>query len=431
MKTRNTILWNVLVALALLLGAGAAQAQTLQTSDGGFNATGILGLVVDGTTYDVTFEEGVAASSLIYGPAPGIYTFDTNTTAAEASDAVNVVLNTDPMVQFVGPEGVAEAESYNIGFNFRQVGGALVDVWQNANDVASGWVRLGDDEFDFDFLAYNFDERVYAVFHIADSTPPEIALSVSTLTPLVTTGTDGQDKVGVGNLGGQTLNYIAAVDQTWLSLDPDNGSVTSGVSSITVNYATAGLAEGDYTATITVSDASASNSPQMIDVTLTVTPPLVVETDDNGNNAIGIQNLIVEDDLYDVVFEFAAADSIYGSPSPVFDFPGEERATAAVDAVNDALNDEGGIGHAGPEQWWLYNVGFNLSEGSVDAIVGKERISVWQTDRAPDTQGYDVVYTYATFEPVPEPTSGLLTVAALGTLSALAVRRSAGARRRG
>jgi hypothetical protein len=156
-----------------------------------------------------------------------------------------------------------------------------------------------------------------------------------------------------------------------------------------------------------------------------------VETDDNGGNAIGIQNLIVEDDLYDVVFEFAAADSIYGSPSPVFDFPGKERATAAVDAVNDALNDEGGISHAGPQQWWLYNVGFNLSEGSVDGIVGKERIAVWQTDRAPDTQGYDVEYTYANFEPVPEPTSGLLTVAALGTLCALAVRRSAGARRRG
>jgi hypothetical protein len=372
--------------------------------------------VVDGTTYDVTFEEGVAASSLIYGPAPGIYTFDTNTTAAEASDAVNVVLNTDSMVQFVGPEGVAEAESYNIGFNFRQVGGALVDVWQNANDVASGWVRLGDDEFDYDFLAYNFDERVYAVFHLAGDIDPVIALSVSTLTPLVTTGTDGQDDVGVGNAGGQTLNWTAEVDETWLSLDPVSDSVTSGVNSMAVSYAAADLDEGDYTATITVSDASASNSPQMIDVTLTVTPPLVVETDDNGGNAIGIQNLIVEDDLYDVFFEFAAADSIYGSPSPVFDFPGEERATAAVDAVNDALNDEGGIGHAGPEQWWLYNVGFNLSEGSVDAIVGKERVAVWQTDRAPDTQGYDVEYTYANFEPVPEPGAILSMAAALATL---------------
>jgi hypothetical protein len=207
--------------------------------------------------------------------------------------------------------------------------------------------------------------------------------------------------------------------------------VTSGVSSITVNYATAGLAEGDHNATITVSDASASNSPQMIDVTLTVTPPLVVETNADGNNATAILNLIVDNELYDVDFKFGAADSIYGSPSPVFDFPGQERTTAAVDAVNDALNDEGRIETAGPRGWNLYNVGFNLSEGLVDAIVGEEKMSIWQTDRDPDTQGYDVVYTYATFEPVPEPTSRLLTVAALGTLSALAVRRSAGARRRG
>jgi hypothetical protein len=47
MKTRNTILWHVVVTLALLLGAGAAQAQVqFGDPEDEFKATGILNLNV-------------------------------------------------------------------------------------------------------------------------------------------------------------------------------------------------------------------------------------------------------------------------------------------------------------------------------------------------------------------------------------------------
>jgi hypothetical protein len=276
-----------------------------------------------------------------------------------------------------------------------------VDVWQSVNDIDTGWLRVGDDEFDFDFLAYKGDERVYAVFHVAGSTPPEIALSVSTLTPVVTTGSDGQDKVGVGNSGGQTLSWTAAVDQTWLSLDPDNGSVTGGVNSMAVNYATAGLAEGNYTATITVSAAGVSNSPQLIDVTLTVAPPTVViyELGPQGKNATAILNLVVDNDLYDVAFELAAAQDIYGPEPPAFDFPGEEEAGAAVDAVADALNDEDEVETLGPQFQEFYGVGFNFSDGVVDKFNAEKVILVgWEKDNDPKSIGYGVDATWAVFE---------------------------------
>jgi hypothetical protein len=400
MKTRNTIGRNVVVALALLLGAGAAQAQTIQTSDGGTNATGITGLVVGSATYDVTFEYGFAVSSAIYGPAPGIYTFDTNTTAAEAAVAVNTVLTTDRAVQYVGPEGLVPTwATYFIGFNFREVGVGLVDVWQSDNGPES-WFLVGDNETDFDNLVYKGDERVYAVFHLAGEIAPEMALSVSTLAPLVTSGSDGQDSVGVGNPGGGTLDWTAAADESWLSLDPESGSVTSGVNSITVNYLSAGLEVGDYNATITVS--AAGLSPQTIDVTLTVTPPIEVITNTQGQNATDILNLIVDDELYDVAFESDSADSIYGPGDPVFDFPSEEGAVAAVDAATKALNDAGRIKTVGPVRVGIFLVGFNLSDGVVDVIEGEE-VLAWQTNRDPGTQGYDVVYTYANFQALEGP----------------------------
>jgi hypothetical protein len=120
MKTRNTILRNVVVALALLLGAGAAQGQTVMCGSspcvsGDNIATGILDLNVGGTLYDVTFV--LTDAEDLYGPPPGFYDFTTENEAREAIGAVNDALNTVPTIFTVG-ETPSDVAAYRVPFDF-------------------------------------------------------------------------------------------------------------------------------------------------------------------------------------------------------------------------------------------------------------------------------------------------------------------------
>ena len=90
MKKRNTIGWNVVVALALLLAAGAAQAQTVVLE--GTQAIGIDGLDVDGTIYDVDFSTKTNPNS-VYGDFPGELDFIDLPSANVARDAVDSALD--------------------------------------------------------------------------------------------------------------------------------------------------------------------------------------------------------------------------------------------------------------------------------------------------------------------------------------------------
>ncbi len=80
-----------LVALALLLGAGAAQAFTVQFT--GENATGILNLEVGSTFYNITFQHETAQD--IYGTV-SLFDFITSEGAEEAMEAVNAALDSEP-----------------------------------------------------------------------------------------------------------------------------------------------------------------------------------------------------------------------------------------------------------------------------------------------------------------------------------------------
>ena len=93
MKTRSTILWTAVVALTLLLGAGAAQAQVQLDPGLSTKAVGILNLDVPGFgTFDVEFEELITALG-IYGEFPGdgvkLPPFFDIGGAETAADAVN------------------------------------------------------------------------------------------------------------------------------------------------------------------------------------------------------------------------------------------------------------------------------------------------------------------------------------------------------
>jgi len=79
----------------------------------------------------------------------------------------------------------------------------------------------------------------------------------------------------ITNVGAGTLNWTATNKSAWLTLNPASGT---GNATVTLNVSIASLTVGTYYDTITVADPAATNTPQKVPVTLTVTepPPVIV-----------------------------------------------------------------------------------------------------------------------------------------------------------
>ena len=79
--------------------------------------------------------------------------------------------------------------------------------------------------------------------------------------------------ITVSNPTGGTLTWTLTETAAWLGLNVTGGTTTTGIDSISASVSTIGLAAGSYSTAITVNASGSSNSPQMIPVILTVTPP--------------------------------------------------------------------------------------------------------------------------------------------------------------
>lgn len=108
-------------------------------------------------------------------------------------------------------------------------------------------------------------------FTTAPAVSPTIALEPVSLSNSVVLGQNAASQTfTVRNAGPGNLTYAIADGQSWLSVTPISGTSTGESDSITVNYASSGLALGTHSGSITVSATGASNSPQQLPVTLTV-----------------------------------------------------------------------------------------------------------------------------------------------------------------
>lgn len=134
-----------------------------------------------------------------------------------------------------------------------------------------------------DTNATNNPQTVNVSLVISREPPPEIWISTNQLSFSAEEGgsNPSSQTFQVRNSGSGTLDYQITWDENWMSVNPDSG--TSGGASRTHSVSTniAGLGEGTYNGTITVSDANASNSPQIINVILqiTVQPPPATDND--------------------------------------------------------------------------------------------------------------------------------------------------------
>lgn len=121
---------------------------------------------------------------------------------------------------------------------------------------------------------------------------PVIAVDTNGLLPVADYGIspDAQAfQIWNANDDGTILRYSMAADASWMSVaSSDAGQTSVGPNdrdTITVTYSTASLAPGIHTGTITITDDNASNSPQVIDVTLEVKGPVIsVNIPDKNSN---------------------------------------------------------------------------------------------------------------------------------------------------
>ena len=104
--------------------------------------------------------------------------------------------------------------------------------------------------------------------------------SVAFAAPAITlnnTAVQGQNAVRqsfhVTNDGGGALNYAITSDQTWAVPGTTFGgtSVADENNLIVINYNTTALLVGAHVAVITVTDITASNSPQTVQINMAVT----------------------------------------------------------------------------------------------------------------------------------------------------------------
>jgi hypothetical protein len=112
---------------------------------------------------------------------------------------------------------------------------------------------------------------------------PEIELSTTFLQPgPVECSQPGDQSFTVTNTGLGTLDYAVTPSQPWVHVTPTEGTLESEqTDAIAVRYDVAGLSSGSHSAQIVMADPNASNSPQIINVSLNVVSPLVPGDFDN------------------------------------------------------------------------------------------------------------------------------------------------------
>ena len=82
----------------------------------------------------------------------------------------------------------------------------------------------------------------------------------------------------ITNPTGGTLTWTLTESAPWLGLNITSGTTTTEVDAISASASLSGLAAGTYSTAIVVAASGASNSPQTIPVTLTLSPPTTTGT---------------------------------------------------------------------------------------------------------------------------------------------------------
>jgi len=161
--------------------------------------------------------------------------------------------------------------------------GTVIDqvAWKSGGSSISGWgsssYPYANESRSIMRSSLNQDTDTYSDWlsnqipnpQTGGTTFPEIQLDKTVMTFSLAEGNNSDsDTFTISNSGTGTLNWSVSANRGWISISPTGGQDT-GTVTVTVNNS--GLTAGTYQGTITVSDENALNSPQTINVSLTVT----------------------------------------------------------------------------------------------------------------------------------------------------------------
>jgi len=162
----------------------------------------------------------------------------------------------------------------------------------NANGLQNAWEPCGS------WTGNPFvvsDDITGADITLVDPPAPLISLGTNAMSAsLPVWRTTFTQSLEVWNSGNVTLDYAIVDNVSWLSVSPSTGTSTGEHDSVDVLYNVAGLATGTYSGTVTVSCASASNSPRIVAVQLTMDPPPAIAfTNPTSSSTFSTTNQII------------------------------------------------------------------------------------------------------------------------------------------
>ena len=199
MKLKRTVLLTAgIVALGLLLGASAAQAEPIVIVDGD-TATHIQNLDVEGTLYNVAFLR--TSGDDLYGDPP-VFDFPDELTVKAAKVAAVLALNDDNRATRAGPSAEQSVPDWGIGYELEaEPSGRTAIKIQNGSYLGNEWQLWIDADID---IRIPGDPALYADFTLSGPPPPPVDIggSVSGLTGsglvLKNNGTDDLSITGDG-----------------------------------------------------------------------------------------------------------------------------------------------------------------------------------------------------------------------------------------
>ncbi|MBU1318265.1 MAG: hypothetical protein KKG33_03890 [candidate division Zixibacteria bacterium] len=238
-------------------------------------------------------------TEFVFAPSPGT-PFPPQFTGATVH-VDNILGGTDPVIQldpttieFIATEGEGNPPTQVV--NISNAGTGLLQ-WTAGDDapwlVLSPTSGMGDGSITLHAYTYGYTPGTYlammTVAAYAENSPQyvTVSLTINEAIPVIeldkssmyfsgiTLGPNPATQTfSITNVGDGTLDWAATDDATWLTCDP---SSAVGDRTVTVEIDKTGLSAGIHTATISVEDPSASNSPQEIAVTLELldTPPVI------------------------------------------------------------------------------------------------------------------------------------------------------------
>jgi len=204
-----------------------------------------------------------------------------------------------------------------------------------------------------DMGAYEFDRLA-----------PEIGLMPAEIEfALVLGDPDPDDQVvSIWNWGSGTLDWEVTEACSWLDAAPATGDSTGEIDEVTLSATVAGLAAGEYNCALTVTSASATNSPQTVTVRLHIRTPLLVPTEYST-----IQAALDAASDWDMVL---VADGTYSGPgNKDLDFNGKKvrlvSRNGPTTTIIDCENDGRGFYFHSQETALSIIDGFTIRNGSV------------------------------------------------------------------